>query len=274
MTKPIFDEDGLPLDEVGSWVKDKHDRLRKYVDISRATRRKFVEGSGGATYIDLYCGTGRAIIRDTGEKIDGSPLVAFKGAREGHVPFSEIHIADASEESCRTAEKRLGAAGGAARTYVGEADSTAVQIVSRLNPHGLHFVFLDPYSLQALPFSVIETFSRLKRVDLLIHVSAQDLQRNLDIYAKASDGPLDKFAPGWRNEVDLKQTQSATRAAYMAYWASKVEALGLPPAKPELVSGTTKNQRLYWLVLVSRHELAKEFWDKVRNVSGQGELSL
>ncbi len=275
MTKPIFDEDGLPLDEVGPWVKDKHDRLRRYVNISRATRRKFVEGSGGATYIDLYCGTGRAIIRDTDEKVDGSPLVAFKCALEGHVPFSEIHIADASEESCRAAEKRLGAAGGAALAYVGEADSTAVKIVSKLNPHGLHFIFLDPYNLQDLPFSVIETFSQLKRVDLLIHVSAQDLQRNLDVYAMASDGPLDKFAPGWRNVVDLKQSKSATRAAYMAYWASKIEALGLPPAeRAELVSGTTKNQRLYWLVLVSRHELAKEFWDKVRNVSGQGELSL
>lgn len=273
MTKPIFDEDGLPLDEVGSWVKDKHDRLRKYVDISRATRRKFVEGSGGATYIDLYCGTGRAIIRETSEKVDGSPLVAFKTARAGNAGFSEIHVADASDESCRAAEKRLRSSGVVAQTYIGEAESTAVQIVSKLNPYGLHFVFLDPYNLQALPFSAIETFSKLKRVDLLIHVSAQDLQRNLDSYAKTDDGPLDTFAPGWRNAVDLKQSKSATRAAYMAYWASKVEALGLPPAeRAELISGTTKNQRLYWLILVSRHELAKEFWDKVRNVSGQGEL--
>jgi three-Cys-motif partner protein len=268
------DYDGLAVDEVGAWVKDKHDRLRKYIDISRATRRKFVEGSGGATYIDLYCGTGRAVIRETGESVDGSPLVAFKCASEGGVPFSEVHIADISRESCHAAEQRLRATGVSPQIYVGDADSTAVQIVSKLNPYGLHFVFLDPFSLQALPFSVIETFSRLKRVDLLIHVSAQDLQRNFDIYATTNDGPLDKFAPGWRNEIDLKQTQPATRAAYMAYWASKVEALGLPPAKhAELISGTTKNQRLYWLVLVSRHELAKEFWDKVRNVSGQGELS-
>ena len=32
----MLDDDGLPLDEVGAWAKDKHDRLRKYVDISRA----------------------------------------------------------------------------------------------------------------------------------------------------------------------------------------------------------------------------------------------
>jgi three-Cys-motif partner protein len=254
-------------------VKDKHDRLRKYVDISAATRRKFVEGTGGATYIDLYCGTGRAVVRETGETVDGSPLVAFRCAKEGGVPFSEIHIADADEEKCAAAAKRIANAGGAAITDVGPAEDTAARIVARLNKYGLHFAFLDPFNLGDLPFSVIEALSRVKRIDMLIHVSAQDLQRNLDAYSKSADGPLDHFAPGWRSAVDLGQSRPATRAAYIAYWTSKMEALGLPPARrAELVSGTTKNQRLYWLVFVSRSDFAKTLWDKIRNLSGQGEL--
>lgn len=269
----MLDDDGLPVDEVGAWAKEKHDRLLKYVDISRAARRKFVEGSGGATYIDLYCGTGRALVRETDETIDGSPLIAFKCAREGGVPFSEIHIADSNEEKCAAAAKRIANAGGRAATYVGPAEDTATRIVARLNKYGLHFAFLDPFNLDDLPFSVIEAFSRLKRIDLLIHVSAQDLQRNLDVYSISENGPLDHFAPGWRTAVSLKQSKSATRAAYIAYWASKMEALGLPPAlRAELVSGTTKNQRLYWLVFVSRSDFAKGLWDKIRNLSGQGEL--
>ena len=103
----MLENDGLPLDEVGAWAKDKHDRLRKYVDISRAARRKFVQGSGGATYIDLYCGTGRAIVRESGEIIDGSPLVAFKCANEGGVPFSQFHIADADQAKCNACAKRI-----------------------------------------------------------------------------------------------------------------------------------------------------------------------
>lgn len=265
-------DDGLPLDDVGAWAKDKHDRLRKYVDISRAARRKFVEGSGGATYIDLYCGRGRAVVRETGEIIEGSPLVAFRCAREGGVPFSEIHIADADDVKCTVAAKRIANAGGVAITDVGRAEDTAARIVGRLNKYGLHFAFLDPFNLDDLPFSVIEAFSRLKRIDLLIHVSAQDLQRNLDAYSISADGPLDHFAPGWRSTVDINQSKSATRAAYIAYWASKMEALGLPPARYELVSGKTKNQRLYWLVFVSHSDFAKGLWDKIRNVSGQGEL--
>ena len=91
----------------------------------------------------------------------------------------------------------------------------------------------------------------------------------------SEDGPLDHFAPGWRSVVSLKQSKSATRAAYIEYWTSKMETLGLPPARhAELVSGTTKNQRLYWLVFVSRSDFAKSLWDKIRNVSGQGEFTL
>jgi three-Cys-motif partner protein len=267
----MLNDDGLPFDEVGAWAKEKHERLRKYVDISRGARRKFIRGTGGATYIDLYCGTGRAIVRETKEIIDGSPLVAFKCARDIEVPFSEIHIADASGDSCRAAEKRLITLGASPFKEIGAAEATAVRIVGRLNPNGLHFAFLDPYNLQHLPFSVIEAFGKLKRIDMLIHVSAQDLQRNLHSYTRPGDTRLEGFAPGWRKAVDLKQSKQAIRAALLAHWASKMEMLGLPPAQhAELVSGTSKNQRLYWLVFVSRSNFAKGLWDKIR--SGQGKL--
>jgi three-Cys-motif partner protein len=267
--------DGLQLDEVGPWAKEKHERLRKYVDISRAVRRKFLKRSGCATYVDLFCGSGRAVIRDTNEKIDGSPLVAFKCARDGGEPFSQIHIADLEEDRVNAAAKRIANAGGTATTYVGQAEGIATQIVARLNPYGLHFVFLDPYNLDSLPFSVIETLGRLKHIDMLIHVSALDLQRNLDAYTKAEDNRLERFAPGWRQHVGLDQSQQRIRAALLSYWTRKFETLGLSPAAhAELVSGQERNQRLYWLVLVSRHKLAKDFWDKIRSVSGQRELPL
>lgn len=267
------DVDGLIMDEVGEWAKDKHERLRRYLDISRAARRKFVEGFGGATYIDLYCGTGRSVIRETREVIDGSPLAAFKCARDGGVPFSEIHLADVSEDRCRAAEQRIANLAGAVTAEIGPAAETAIRIVKRLNPHGLHFAFLDPYNLEDLPFSVIEALSSLRRIDMLIHVSAQDLQRNLHSYTKPDDPRLEKFAPGWRAVVDLGQSKQAVRAAILAHWASKMHKLGLPPARhSELVTGKAKNQRLYWLVFVSRSDFAKGLWDKIRNLDRQGDL--
>jgi three-Cys-motif partner protein len=275
LTATMLDDDGLPLDEVGAWVGEKHERLRRYIDVSRAARRKFVEGSGGATYIDLFCGSGRSLVRETRERIDGSPLVAFRCAREGGVPFSEIFIADTSEERCRAAEQRVIRAGGTPRVEIGAAHETAKRVVGKLNPYGLHFAFLDPYNLQDLDFSVIRAFSRLKRIDLLIHVSAQDLQRNLHAYIRQGDDRLEHFVPGWRAEVDTRQSKRAIRAALLSYWVEKMRVLGLPPAQhAELVSGIEKNQRLYWLVFVSRSDFAKGLWNKIRALSGQGELGL
>jgi len=46
----IDPEDGLRRAIVGDWAPEKHLRLQKYVDITRAVRRKF---GGNATYIDL-----------------------------------------------------------------------------------------------------------------------------------------------------------------------------------------------------------------------------
>jgi three-Cys-motif partner protein len=271
-------DDGLPIAEVGEWTLEKHERLRKYIDITRAVRRKYTDKSsagdyrGGATYIDLFCGAGRARVRETGQIIDGSPLVAFKSAVDGKHPFTEIHLADLDGSYCEAAVKRVLAAGGQAVGYVGSADATAREIVSKLNPHGLHFAFLDPFKLESLSFETIRQLARLKRIDLLLHVSVQDLQRNLARYEAEDPSPLDAFAPGWRSVVDLRQSIQAIRASLLSHWQLQVQRLGfLRPRGVELVTGS-KNQRLYWLVFLSRREIANDFWDKIRNISGQGDL--
>ena len=91
------------------------------------------------------------------------------------MPFSEIHIADADKEKCAAAAKRIANAGGAAITDVGPAENTAARIVARLNKYKLHFAFLDPFNLDDLPFIVVEAFSRLKRIDMLMSVDVPGL---------------------------------------------------------------------------------------------------
>lgn len=267
-------DDGLPVDEVGEWALEKHERLRKYISASRGARRKFLppSGTGGASFIDLYCGSGRAIIRETGQVIDGSPLVAFKGARAGGVRFSEIHLGDSDPAKLQAAATRIKNEGGVANQHSGAAHDAAKMVAKFINPSGLHFAFLDPFNLQDLPFSVIETLGQFDRMDMLIHVSAQDLQRNLDRYTADGDQRLEIFAPNWRKHVDLRQSQATIRARLLEYWLGSTRRLGLSPAGGiELVSGT-KNQRLYWLVFVSRSDFAKSLWDDIRDPSGQKGL--
>jgi three-Cys-motif partner protein len=273
----MIDDDGFPMSEVGPWAKEKHARLRRYIEITAATRRKFVVPTparprvGGATYIDLYCGPGRSVVGETGEVIEGSPLVAFNAATDVGVPFSQVYLVDANEEWSAAVKERLLRRGADPIVEVGTAEQTIGRIVRQLNPYGLHFAFLDPFNLSDLPFSVIETLSKLKYIDILIHVSVQDLQRNWDRYASVEGGTLDRFAPGWRKSVNVEQSQTAARAAYVGYWADQIQALGFRrPGRPELVTGS-RNQRLYWLMFAG-NEFAVGLWEKIRNISRQTEL--
>ena len=274
MSKIVLDPiDGLVVSEVGPWATEKHERLRRYISASRGARAKFLPpyNQGGAAYIELYSGPGRSVIRDTTNFIDGSPLIAFKAGRTSGAPFSELHFGDIEPASATALEARIKALGGASQTYVDLADVVVDDIIAALNSYGLHFAFLDPYNLDQLPFSIIERLARLRRVDMLIHVSLQDLQRNLDQHVRPG-GVLDKFMPGWRGSVDPNQAMAPLRAALLEYWLNKIRALGTVPAQgKELVVGG-RNQRLYWLVFVSTHDLAQKLWEAVRDVSGQSDM--
>jgi three-Cys-motif partner protein len=268
----------LPVAEIGVWSLEKHQRLKKYVDILRAVRRKFTDQSrqekyrGGATYIDLFCGPGRAIVRETRAVVDGSPLVAVKSALASNAPFSEVHLADLQPAYSNAATTRVANLGGNVVSYTGTAEETARKIVAQLNPYGFHFAFLDPYNLGNLSFDVIRTLAAVERIDLLMHISVQDMQRNSDRYTAEEFDTFDRFAPGWRSTVNLNQSLQAIRAAILSYWRDLVRNLGFDTTgSVELVRGSN-NQRLYWLAFASRHERGNEFWDKTRNISGQSEF--
>lgn len=262
-------DDGLLLACVGEWAEDKHARVRKYVDISRAARRKFTDGLGGATYIDPYCGPGRARIRGTERVVDGSAVVAARQAIDSGVPFTEIHIADTNEDFLIIAEKRLIKLGVKVKRYTGAAEDSIPRILSAINQHGLHFALLDPYDLKSLPFDVIRQLAKIKHMDLLIHFSQRDLQRNLRRYIRMPQSPLDAFAPGWREAIDEMRGDDVVRGKILQHWLALIRECDMQAAEGvEEVTGS-KNQHLYWLVFVARHNLAIKFWEEIRSVTNQ-----
>lgn len=266
--------DGLSREVVGPWVREKHQRLAKYVDISRGVRKSFIQGAG-ATYIELFSGPGRARIKDTSDVIDGSAIVAWQTARTGGAPFTEVLIADKSRELASAAARRLKRVGAPVRFTVGPARETVDRIIARLSPDALHVVFLDPHGLNALPFEVIAKLARPRHVDFLIHVSSQGLQRNLRRALTARRSALDIFAPGWRNGLNSATSDDAAiRSHFWKHWRGLLIGEGLSTAESaEKITGQ-QNQSLYWLAFAARHERALEFWEKIRNVSGQRQLGL
>jgi three-Cys-motif partner protein len=174
-------DDGLIVEKVGSWAVDKLEIVTDYVFASGGARKKYA--GTGAAYIDPFCGPGRSLIRDTTKFIDGSPIAAFKRSLGSPGRFTSIDISDADEELLNAATKRLSSIGAPVRPIAGPASAAVPQIVRSLDQYGLHLAFLDPHNLATLSFDLFEELAKLKRIDIIAHVSVSDLQRNAARYA-------------------------------------------------------------------------------------------
>ena len=270
-----LDEDGYLRQKVGPWVKDKHTLLERYVGISGLVRAKFIGiGKAGATFIDLYAGSGRVCVGNETPAIHGSPLVAWHESVNGGAPFTQIHVADSESQFSEAVDARLKKANAPVFTETGPAIETVDRVVSKLHPNALHFAFLDPYNLGSLPFEVIRKFAQLERMDVLIHVSTQDLQRNLQRYIDSKNSPLDRFAPGWREHVDIQRRPRTIRIKFLEYWRGLLKAEGMTTAKTAVPIVGPSRQPLYLLAFAARHALAVDFWEKIRNVDGNREPEL
>lgn len=277
MGKLVEGDDGLVAEEVREWINDKHELLCDYVQISSATRKKYLPplGSGGAIFIDLFCGPGRAQLKESGEFVDGGCVAAWRKSVAGGAPFSKIIIGDVEEDRLEAASTRLSRLGAPVQPLLGPASETVDVAVANAANYGLNFAYLDPYNLGALDFTIIDKLSKLRRIDILVHVSQMDLQRNFDRNAAAPEGsPLDTFAPRWRDSVDPMQSPKAARQAYFQYWRSLVAKLGVDTnTDMRLITGPD-NQPLYLLLLAARHGLAHQFWEAVaKEDDPQGTLN-
>ena len=273
MAELIEGDDGLPANEVKVWAKEKHDYLCRYVDICRETRKKYLGvGKGGAAYFDLFCATGRARIRDTREWIEGSAVIAWKKSVAGGAPFSAIYVSDIDQNSLDACGARLTALGAPVIPIRADAVDAVQQMVQSVNRYGLHFAFIDPYNLGALDFKIIQGLAKLKRIDMLIHLSIMDLQRNLLANLKAEESAFDTFAPGWRDAVDTAGSQPVIRQRVIEYWRERVARLGVWPSTDQRLITGEKNQPLYYLLLAAKHPLPHQFWITAANPEGQKTL--
>jgi len=269
------DDDGRLREIVGPWVRDKHAVLERYVAITSSVRKKWVtRGTAGTTYIDLFSGPGRVRIKDTEEVLHGSPLVAWTCSRERGAAFTKVFVADANKFIIEDCGARLVAEGAPVDTGTGKAVDSVDRALARLNKYSYHFAFLDPFNLGALSFEIIEKLAQLPHIDILIHVSAQDLNRNLRKYIAKEGSSLDGFAPRWRENVDINRPDAYVRAKIFDHWRNLLRSVGLPVAEAaQLVSGEGK-QPLYWLAFAARNKLAHTFWDKIRSGKADAQQSL
>ena len=246
--------------EVGDWSIEKHHLLRRYVGASCAARRKWPKRG----FIDLFCGPGRTRVKGTDVETDGGAVVAWRQAKLNLVEFTDVIIGDIDKDSLLACEKRLLALNAPVTALLGPAEQTVDEAIKRLPANGLHLAYLDPFNMEHLPFTVIEKLATFRNIDIVVHFSVMDLQREIELDFLRDASRFENFAPGWKKHVDVSGlTKHGARIAFVKHWLSLVESLGFRCSKEMPLMTNSKNGPLYRMMFLMRHPLAERLWDEI-----------
>lgn len=268
-------DDGLPVQDVGEWATEKHTILQRYLDASSGPRGKFLEQkradlpAGGAAFMDLFAGPGRARVRKTGKYILGSPLLALQHERQ---PFTKVILVDLDPENVAALTARTAQYKNRVAILQGDCNEVIDEVITLVPEHGLNMALIDPFGVEPLHFATIAKLATVKRMDLIIHFPIGDLKRNL-INVPHYEEFLDRFlgTPSWRSQVrspaDVARLIDVLRVQLQPFGYDQEQVRYHPVMN-------SKNAVLYYLVYVSKHSKGSQIWrDITRNtVHGQRDF--
>lgn len=266
---PDLADDALPVQCVGPWVVDKHDPLGRYIQATRGPRKDYLppRGRGGAAYIDLFAGPGRARVWSTGAVVDGSPLIALKHVE---APFTKLILCEKDPENAAALRRRT-AHDGRVVVVEGDCHDRIDDIIAATPEHGLNFALIDPFSLDQLRFDTIAKLARVQRMDLLIHLPTMDMKRN---FGRGTEARLTKAlgTDEWKQHV--RGPAGIARFAVEALRKKLTEFgyTGKEVPCPRVTN--TQNGGLYHLVFAAKHDLGDKIWKSIAKTSGSGQGSL
>jgi three-Cys-motif partner protein len=261
-------DDGLAVQCVGAWVTEKHDPLKRYIEATREVRGDFLPPPawrGGAAFIDLFAGPGRARVRTTGDLIDGSPLIA---ARHEGAPFTHLLLCEKDAENATVLRQRL-ASDTRARVFAGDCNDAVADLAAHVPPQGLNIALLDPFGVTPLRFETIARLATFSRMDVILHFPTGDLKRNLQCGQR-----IDRFVgtKSWRERV--KGPRDVGLLAEVL--KEQLRPLGYGNAYVGHMPAVKNDQKvpLYHLAFVAKHPLAERIWQSVIRIEGSGQKRL
>jgi three-Cys-motif partner protein len=266
LNKPDSDLDQVdPFPEgkiltVGQWALEKHELLKRYVHASWAARQKWPN----PCFIDLFCGPGRVRIRDTDIETDGGALVAWRKALTKGGRFAKVVIGDLDAEALSACAARLTHLGADVTALHGAAETTVEQVLQLIPQDGLHLAYLDPFNMGHLPFSVIQKLAKFKKIDIVVHFSVMDLQRDFELDFERDASRFEVFAPGWKSHVNVQShSKQQARLEFVKYWLELVKSVGFKCSEEKPLMTNSKNGPLYRMMFLSRHPLGDKLWTEI-----------
>jgi len=259
--------------QIGRWSAEKLDLLRCYLGGSRG-RGGFLPATTSAHqryYIDLFSGPGQNKIRDTGEIVDGSPLVALKA---GPPHFTHLWWVDADEKNASSLEEHRRELGDERITVLlGNGNDRVLDILHVLPKQFPSFAFLDPYGVELDWQTIIRLASHkpTNKVELFIlfaynHGIARLLPYDDSRMMHADI--LDRLMPdpvAWRRLYEMRVSGQIARRdfrrAFLEEYVRGLRALGYKYVPPPRLVSTPDNRPLYFMVFASDHPAGERIMD-------------
>jgi three-Cys-motif partner protein len=265
--------DNLPVQCVGPWVKDKHHYVRDYIEKSSDVRRKYLgptrdrQFAGGAAFIDLFAGPGRArIFSPSGPIVDGSPLVAL-----GHAaaPFTQVILCERDPENVAALRARTAKYGDLVSVVPGNCHAKIDEIIALVPPYGLNLALIDPYKLGELLFPTLAKLAQFTRMDLIINFPTMDGKRN---YAQGVPEKLGHATGSTSIEALIRTPKDVVKGILQLRASLKrLGYTGYQSVAPPIRN--TKNGLLYHLVHASKAGKGDAIWSSVAKMTSSGQTS-
>jgi len=276
-----FGSDGLKARPAGSWTERKLYYVERYL-------RAFATAMGPKraqkkweklVYLDLLCGPGICVNRETGAEFDGSPLRAAKlGAA-----LDELHFVDADEENVAALRSRLARIPARADCRRGDCNEEVGKILANISSNALILAFVDPEGLE-VKFSTFEQLARKKAADVIYLFPSGGIVRNAAMFLD-KPGTMDAFwgAPDWRRLAGsalapASFTDAEVRAGggrWVSAFQRKMKGIGFPYfTEWEPLMTNDQNAPMYHLLFFSKHPVGLKIWKGIKQIEPNGQRLL
>lgn len=270
-TEPV--DDNLPMRESGLWAKDKLRVLEAYMRVFGISMRE--KGWCAFHYVDIMAGAGKNRIRETGEIVLGSPLIALN-----QEIFTGYFFCEADPKAFEALQTRVRAhpRGRSASLYQQDANSAIDDICDRIDAvdrnrgqtwGSLNLAFIDPEGPSDVKWSTVKRLAAVNRMDMIINVPTNGISR---LYGKQNYEAVDDFfgTDAWRRSVRLEDNAATKRRHWLDLYKQRLQPYGYTaldeddiPVVKEFIARNSREAQLYTLIFASKHPLGDHLWKQV-----------
>jgi three-Cys-motif partner protein len=172
-----YSGDRSPIDEVGPWAVEKHERLRRYLEACTTIMRR-QEWCKGYEYVDAFAGAGRARLRNSEISIDGSPRIAL-GLRHPFTAYTFIDSEQSRAQELQTLVDEFPDRD--ISVHVGDGNHLIRdEVLGRIRYRDMKrgFIFVDPFSVN-VEFETLALIAESRAIEIMLHFPTMVMNRTL-----------------------------------------------------------------------------------------------